>query len=513
MRSKPRSKGFEMDILVSQGSIESAEADTLIVNLFDGVTSPGGATGAVDRAMGGAISNVIARGDFRGKAGQVLALYPGGDLPAHRVLVTGLGEPSDFDLEGVRQAAAAAIKKARQLGSKSVATIVHGAGIARLPVEEAAQATVEGMLLANYRYQADKQKLDDKPALMSLTVVEYSPQKLQDIESGVRSARAIAAGVALARDLVNLPPNVATPTRLAASAEEIANQHNMKLVVGDRAWAAERNMGGFLAVAKGAGEPPRFIVLEHNSEREDLDTLVLVGKGITFDTGGISIKGREGMGLMKSDMAGAAAVLGAMKTIGMLDLPLRIIGITPCTENMPDAHAYRPADVIKASNGKTIEVISTDAEGRMVLADGLVYAGRYNPDAVIDLATLTGACVIALGKGMAAGIFCNDDALRDQLLQAAETVHERLWPLPLWEDYMKALESDVADMKNSGGRFGGVATSAMFLKQFTDFPWAHLDIAGVAYTDNDSGYNTNGGTGFGVRLLTRFLKNWHKLNT
>ncbi len=193
----------------------------------------------------------------------------------------------------------------------------------------------------------------------------------------------------------------------------------------------------------------------------------------------------------------------------MLDLPLRIIAIAPCTENMPDAHAYRPSDVIRASNGKTIEVISTDAEGRMVLADGLVYAERFNPAAVIDLATLTGACVTALGKGIAAGLFHNNDDLRDRLLQAAETVHERLWPFPLWDEYMDAIKSDVADMKNSGGRSGGVATSAMFLKQFTGYPWAHLDIAGVAFTDKQSGYLSKGGTGFGVRLLIQFLRNWH----
>jgi leucyl aminopeptidase len=265
-------------------------------------------------------------------------------------------------------------------------------------------------------------------------------------------------------------------------------------------------MGAFLAVAKGAGEPPKFITLEHNSDRHDLATIVLVGKGITFDTGGISIKPGERMSEMKSDMGGAAAVLGAMKTVAMLDLPLRVIGITPCTENMPDANAYRPADVITASNGKTIEIISTDAEGRMVLADALVYARRYEPQAVIDLATLTGACVIALGKGMAAGLFSTDDTLRDRLVAASKATHERVWPLPLWDDYKNAIKSNVADMKNSGGRFGGVATSAIFLKEFTDYPWVHLDIAGVALSEKDDSYTPAGGVGYGVRLLVEFLR-------
>jgi leucyl aminopeptidase len=213
------------------------------------------------------------------------------------------------------------------------------------------------------------------------------------------------------------------------------------------------------------------------------------------------------MGLMKTDMGGAAAVLGAMKVVGMLNIPLRVIGITPCTENMPDANAYRPADVIKASNGKTIEIISTDAEGRMVLADGLVYAGRYNPKAVIDLATLTGACVVALGE-TAAGLFSADDGLRDKLVSAGQRTHERVWPLPLWDDYKEYIKSDVADVKNSGGRWGGAATAAIFLKQFTDFPWVHLDIAGVAYSEKAKPYSPVGATGFGVRLLTEFLRQW-----
>jgi len=284
------------------------------------------------------------------------------------------------------------------------------------------------------------------------------------------------------------------------------SKYQVKLLVGDREWAAEHHMGAFLAVAQGAGEPPKFIVLEHNADRDDLKTVLLVGKGVTFDTGGISIKPSEGMPTMKSDMGGAAAVLGAMEVVGRLNFPLRVIGIVPCTENMPDANAYRPADVITASNGKTIEIISTDAEGRMILADALVYAGRYKPDMVVDLATLTGACMVALGK-VAAGLFSNDDALRDRLLAAGEQTHERLWPLPLWDDYKNDIKSDVADMKNSGGRFGGVATSAVFLKEFTDYPWAHLDIAGMALTEKDDAYVLTGGTGYGVRLLTQFLRN------
>ncbi len=497
-----------MKIIVSQGEIQAAQADTLIVNLFDDVTTPGGATGAIDKALGGAIRELIASGDLTGKAGEVGILYPRGAVPATRVLIVGLGKRDGFNLEGVRQAAANGIKQAHKLKAKNVATIVHGAGIGGLEVQAAAQATVEGSLLALYRFAASKQEPEPPHAIDSLVVVEFDTDKIGAIEAGSVAAQAIAAGVAVARDLVNMPPNVATPTKLADTAVSIATDHNLKITIGDCAWAAEHKMGAFLAVAQGAGEPPKFIILEHNGDREDLDTIVLVGKGITFDTGGISIKPSASMEAMKSDMGGAAAVLGAMKAVGAMNLPLRIIAIAPCTENMPDANAYRPADVITASNGTTIEIISTDAEGRMVLADGLVYATRFNPKAVIDLATLTGACVVALGSGMAAGLFSTEDRLRDKLVAAGTAVHERVWPLPLWDDYKEAIKSDVADIKNSGGRFGGVATSAIFLKQFVDYPWVHLDIAGMALSEKATAYTPRGGTGYGVRLLVEFLRNW-----
>ncbi|MBE2222315.1 MAG: leucyl aminopeptidase [Anaerolineae bacterium] len=499
-----------MNIQLKTGSIQDSTADTIIVNLFKDVadaaetTAPSGAVGAVDQALNGAIRELIASGDLTGKAGEVTVLYPRGVIAAKRVLVAGMGKQDGFNVEAVRQTAAAAILRARELNAKEVVTIVHGAGNAGLPVAAATQATVEGTLLALYTYE----KKEDE-GIQSITIVEIDEAKVAEIEQGIGVGTAVVAGATLARDLVNLPPNIATPKKMAQTATQIAEDHNMALLVGGRKWAAKHNMGAFLAVAQGAGFPPKFIVMEHNGHREDLPTIVLVGKGITFDTGGISIKPSDRMGLMKSDMGGAAAVLGAMKTVGMLNLPLRVIGITPCTENMPDANAYRPADVITASNGKTIEIISTDAEGRMVLADALVYAKKYEPDAVIDLATLTGSCVVALGAGMAAGLFSTTDDLRDKLLSAGQVTQERLWPLPLWDDYQKAIESDVADMKNSGGRMGGVATSAIFLKQFADFDnWAHLDIAGMALTEKQQGYVTRGGTGFGARLLVEFLRHW-----
>jgi len=498
-----------MEIQVIQGNIIESQADTLVCALYEGEPALGSATWAVDAAMSGAIRDLLTLGDMTGKNGQVAVVYPRGAMPASRVVLIGLGKRDDLTVEILRKAFAAGMKKARKLKANQVATVVYGAGTAGVNVSEASQALVEGAMLGLYRFSAPKQNLvDSQTEIQEIKILELDEQKIGAIQAGLSIARAAVAGTILARDLINWPANYTTPTRMAEVAQEIAEQFGLSITVGDREWAAERGMGAFLAVAKGAGEPPKFIVLEHNGERKDLDTVVLVGKGITFDTGGISIKPAERMEDMKSDMSGAAAVLGAMRAIAELKLPLRVIGITPCTENMPDANAYRPADIITASNGKTIEIISTDAEGRMVLADALVYASRYQPKAVIDLATLTGACVIALGQGVAAGVFCNDEQLQNKLVAAGKTSQERLWPMPLWEDYKQSIKSSIADMKNSGGRYGGVGTSAIFLKEFTDYPWAHIDMAGMALQAKENGYVSEGGAGYGVRLLVELLRNW-----
>ncbi len=493
-----------MDIQVEQGELAENSADTLIINLFKGVTQPGGATNAIDQALNGAIRELIAGGDLSGKLGEVAVCYPRGAIPAQRVLIVGLGEPAKFDLQAARVAAAAAAKRARALKANHLATIIHGAGIGGLDVEAAAQATVEGVLLGLYEYPTPKQHSETPHVIGRLTLVEREADKLAAARAGVDSAEAIAAGVRLTRELVQAPPNVVTPKYLAKTAKKLAAEYGLTLTVGGRRWAAKQQMGAFLAVAKGAGDKPRFIVLEYQGD--SADPIVLIGKGITFDTGGISLKPSEHMEEMKSDMGGAAAVLGAMKAIALLKLPVHVIAIAPCTENKPDAHAYRPGDVITASNGKTIEIISTDAEGRLVLADALVYAQRYRPAAVIDLATLTGAIGVALGDGIAAGVFSNQDRLRDDLVAAGAATQERLWPMPLWDDYRKVIDSPVADMKNSGGRAGGVGASAIFLKEFTDYPWAHLDIANMAFTKNVKEYESPGATGFGVRLLVEYLR-------
>mgnify|MGYP001212018861 FL=1 len=499
---------------VSSGDITSIDADTVVVNLFQGVTSPGGATGAVDRALGGTISELIEAGDITGKPGEVTVLYSGGAISARRVLVVGLGREEKFDLEAVRRAAARAALRARELGSERLATIAHGAGIGGLDAAQAAQATLEGALLASYSFGGWRREAQQAPQLEQIVLVESDVSRLGQIEAGARAAKATARGAALARDLVNLPGNVVNPAYLVDRAREVAQSTGMRFRHGDAAWAESEGLGAFLAVARGSRNEPAFIELEHNADRKDLPLLVLVGKGITFDSGGLSLKTQEGMVTMKGDMGGAAAVLGAMQTIAELDLPVRVLGLCACAENMPDGNAFRPSDVLVAGSGHSIEVISTDAEGRLALADALWYAQRFQPSAVIDIATLTGSSVVALGAGVAASLFSNDRGLTAGLEEAGAGTGERVWHMPLFDEYRKSIESKVADLKNTGGRQGGVGTAASFLEAFTDYPWAHIDMAGMEITRTGEGspYIPHGGTGFGVRLLVSFVRQWGEAN-
>lgn len=504
-----------MEIQVVAGGIQSAEDDLIVINLFEGVEMPEGATGAVDQAMSGAIRELIADGDFQGKRGEIAVLYPRGAIPASRVAVVGLGPQDQFTLESVRHAAAAAAKKARDLGVKSFSSIVHGGGAGGYALEEAAQAVVEGTILGLYRYQELKNKPPDRPDPERFTLVQFDESALPAVEKGAELGEIVAEAACLARDLINRPANYATPSDLAELAMEIASEFDtMRCQVLSEEDADELGMGSFLGVAQGSEEPAVFIVMEHNPGREDLDTVVLVGKGITFDSGGISLKPAEKMDRMRGDMGGAAAVLATMLVVGQLEIPLHVVGLMPATENLPSGHAYKPGDVITAMNGKTIEVINTDAEGRLILADALAYAARFEPKAVIDLATLTGACVIALGRGMAAGAFTSDEGLLARLQAASQATGERIWPMPLYDEYLANLESMTADLANSGDRMGGVGTSAMFLKQFAEgYPWVHLDVAGMTFEERSPSpklpaYLQKGGTGFGVRLLVQVLRDW-----
>ena len=504
-----------MNLQVVQGSIQDTSADVLIVNLFEGVGVPAGATGAVDKALNGAITDVIRSGDYRGKLNELTVLYSRGALPAPRVIVVGLGKVQDFTLDRVRQAAAWAARRARDLGCKSIATVAHGAGTGQIDPTSAAQAVIEGTLLGLYQWREHRNAPIERGPIETLTLVEFDATKVSAIEAGARAGEAVAFGVNRTRDLVNQPPNYLTPALLAQAAQQMAAEVGVKCVVHDIEWIKAQKMGALLGVTQGSANPPQFIELEYAGS--EAAPLVFVGKGITFDSGGISLKPADGMEAMKNDMGGAAAVIGAVEAAARMKLPVHLVGLIPTCENLPSGTAYRPADVLTARNGKTIEVISTDAEGRLILADALCYAADFKPLAVIDLATLTGACVIALGENVAAGFFCNDDDLSRRIKIASNNTNEKLWRLPLYDEYRDKIRTDNADIKNTGGRYGGVGSSAVFLEEFTAYPWAHWDIAGMVtdtvgytpvYPRTKLPYVIRGGTGFGVRALVELARNW-----
>ncbi len=503
-----------MNITVTHGDIVEQSAAALVVNHFEGLQSPGGATRALDNKLGGAIRALIASGDFKGKLGETAVLYPHGEILATRVIVVGLGRSDEFSLDRARQAAGAAAAKAVVLGCRSMASVVHGAGAGGLDARSAARATAEGSELGAYQFNEYKSKANTK-VLSNVTLVEMEAAKVADMEAGAHEGQVFGECANFARDLVNQPPNMCTPSYLAAKAEQIAAAFGLTSKVLGVNEIRELGMGAFLGVAQGSQESPHFIVLEYwpgTTKMGERSPVVLVGKGITFDTGGYSIKQANDMPEMKSDMGGAAAVLGAVRAAAMLNLPVPVVGLVPTCENMISGGAYRPADILTAMNGKTIEVTNTDAEGRLLLADALAYAKRYNPEAVIDMATLTGSAMIALGRGGAAALFSEHQPLVQRIMAAGEASGERVWPMPMYPDYREWMNSDVADVKNSAGdRYAGVGVSAAFLKEFAEgYPWAHVDIAPVAYAVKGQmvkpyGY---GATGFGVRLAATLLKSW-----
>jgi len=459
-------------------------------------------------AVPAALANLIEEGDWTGKSKSTLLLYPRGAVAARRVLLVGLGKRSAFTPTTLREIAGSAAQRARELKVERYSfelPITDGVALA-----DAAQALTEGSLLGLYTYQHYKTGLtaDDQHQIAELTVISSVDEST--ISQGVQVGQVVARGVALARDMANGPGNDITPTKLGEVALGLAQTTSLKVTVLGLEELREQGFGGILSVSQGSQQPPRFIILEHNGSKEGKETLTvcLVGKGITFDTGGISLKPGERMDDMKMDMSGAAAVLGTMQAVAELNLPLHVVGLISAAENMPSGTAYKPGDVIKTLSGKTVEVLNTDAEGRIVLADALYYAQRYNPAGIIDLATLTGAIVVALGSE-ATGVMSNNDELCNRVLRAGEATNERAWRMPLWEAYYNIIKGDVGDIKNTGGRPGGALTAAAFLWQFVgDYPWVHMDIAGTAWVDRPNPITPKGATGVGVRLLVHALREW-----
>ena len=484
----------------SSSPARKLDVDAVAVFLPQGPALKSAVSG-MRRKIGVKADQIIDLKDFTGKHGSLALLYPGSGVAARRVILTGLGEPKQWTPEMFRRAAAAAAKRARSLGAGSLALWMPSF---LRPSAATVIAFAEGAWLSLYRFDRYiTKKEDDHHLLTHLHMFSDEQKWARLLPPATERAAIICEAVTFARDLANAPASDIYPETLAQAALESGERSGYTVNVLAESEIRDLKMGGVLGVAQGSARPPRFIVLEYGNSGER--PVVLVGKGVCFDSGGISIKPAAGMGEMKMDMSGAAAVIGTFEAAARLRLPVHIVGLIPAVENMPGGRALKPGDIIRHYNGKTSEVDNTDAEGRLVLADALGYAETFKPAAVIDIATLTGAVAVALGH-VATGMLGNNPPLMKRLTEAGERSYERVWQLPLFEEYQKLLKSDVADVKNTGGRWAGAITGAWFLKNFIgDYPWVHLDIAGTAMSDEAGPYTPKGGTGVGVRLLTEFL--------
>lgn len=474
--------------------------DLLVVGLFENSVDLDGDLAALDEKLAGTLQELIAEAEFKGKPESSATTRVGSNSPVRKIGVVGLGKPENLTLDGLRRAAAAAARLAKREKAKTL-------GLS-LPLWNAdaaltAQAIAEGIELTLHQDNRFKSSEDDKktPPLEQVDLLGLEGQ-----DAALTRARQISLGVILARELVSAPANIVTPITMAETAEAIAREYGLEIEILEQAECEKLGMGAFLGVAKASDLPPKFIHMTYRPAGTPRKKVAIVGKGLTFDSGGLNIKGAgSGIEMMKTDMGGAAATFGAAKAIAQIQPDVEVHFISAVTENMISGHAMHPGDILTASNGKTIEVNNTDAEGRLTLADALVFAENLGVDAIVDLATLTGACIVALGEDMA-GLWSPSEELAAEILAAAEPAGEKFWKMPLEEKYFEGMKSVVADMKNTGPRAGGAITAALFLKQFVkDTPWAHLDVAGPVWNDKDSGYNNAGGTGFAVRTLVNWV--------
>ena len=439
------------------------------------------------------------------KLNELYVLPTYGKIPADKVLIVGLGKSKDFNLGKIREVSAKAIKKAKSLKAKRICTILHGAGTAGFDAFDCAQMITEGSIIGNYdfdKYKTKKDDENDKKEIETLEIVELDTSKQDNISKGIEKGSVIAEAVNFARNLINEPACEVTPSKLAETALSI---EGTECKIFEQKDIEKMGMNAYLAVARGSAETPKFIHMKYTPEQATDKKLAIVGKGITFDSGGLDIKPSSSMKTMKEDMSGAAATLGIMKAVSQLKPNIEIHGIIAACENMPGSKAYKPGDILKTMKGKTIEIDNTDAEGRLTLADALFFAAGQDVEEIIDLATLTGACVVALGK-QAAGIMGNNQELIDSLINSAEKGGERFWQLPLYDEYKDGLKSDIADMKNAGSRYAGASTAGIFLKEFINGKkWAHIDIAGTAFIDSEIKELSKGATGSGVRAVLNYI--------
>ncbi len=479
------------------------DTQLLAVAVLQDTKTPSGVLASLDEALGGAVARALAAGDMQGRAGDEVVVY-GGEGGPRRVALLGVGKADKLDAEGVRRMAGRAVRVAERLRLASASVCLDG--LDGVGERDRAQAAAEGAALAAWRFTELKAPDEEDPRVTVSAVDLVGRGSPDELAAATMAGAAIARGENLARTLQSRPGNIATPTHIADEAVRMAGAVGLSATVFDEERIRQEGMHALLSVSRGSEEEARFIILEHQGGAEGDPPLILVGKGLSFDAGGISLKPAAGMEDMKFDMSGGAAVIGAMQAIAELGVPANVVGLVPSSENLPSGSATKPGDVIRSLAGKTIEVINTDAEGRLILADALAYGARLNPAAMVDCATLTGSVVIALGNH-AAAVMGNDDELVQELIAAGQRCGERCWQLPLWDEYKKQLESKTADLQNIGGRPGGSITAAAFLKEFVgDATWAHLDIAGTAYGDGDLPYQRKGGYGFPTRLLVEWVR-------
>ncbi len=492
-----------MNINVKIGNAEKELTDMLVFYLYEDTKVVDSAFAYCDKMLNNAITELIKKKEFIAKLNKTLILPTYGKIRAKRIMLVGLGAKKDVTPDKVRQASGTTASIARDTGIREIASVIDSIS------NEWYQAYTEGCLLSLYKFQKYKNiPAEEKKELKSLTLLLSDKKALASTRMAVKHGQIIADAVCFTRDLINTPPQDKAPAVLADTAKKLARELDIQCKVLSKPELQKLGMGGLLGVSQGSNQPPKFIILDYNPNVKNQDTIVLVGKGLTFDSGGICLKPAKDMDQMKCDMSGGAAVMGAIKAISKMNLPQHVVGLIPCTENMPGGSAIKPGDIIKFHSGKTAEVANTDAEGRLILADALAYAEKYKPSAVIDLATLTGSCIIALGT-FATGMLGNNEELKKRIRISGEKSWERVWELPLWEEYQEQIKSDIADIKNIGGPYAGAITAACFLSKFTEkYPWAHLDIAGTSWCDKNGAYTQKGATGVGVRLLVQLVQKW-----
>lgn len=496
-----------MRIEVTSGDITTIQADGIMVSLCEDserLGIPTAAVVAVDSLLSGAIGALLDAKGFKGKPNEVTVLHTLGKLPARLVAVCGLGKQGEVTVDRVRDAAAEGCRALRKLGCRSIATTLLGAGTAGLDAATSARAISEGAGLGLYTFT--RYKAPEGPDVEVVRIVVREPGDVTALDKSVRTGEILAETTNLARDMVNEPANYMTPSRMAQIAQDMASTYGLQATVLDRDDMVSLGMGALLGVAQGSAEPPKFIRLDYTAGDHTSTRTALIGKAITFDSGGISIKPSEGLAEMKDDMAGGASVIAAIVAIARLQVQANVTALVPATENLPGGRAYRPGDVLKSMSGKTIEIMSTDAEGRLVLADALSYAIRENMSPLVDIATLTGACRVALGTAYS-GVFSNNEDVARRFMQAAVVAGEKMWRLPLADEYRELNKSLIADIKNTGNRYGGAITAALFVSEFAgSVPWLHVDIAGTSNSSKDSGVAVKGATGVPVRTLCEFVR-------